>query len=143
MRQLETLIKMHKHHVDEQRRILAARQAEADAIIMAIAALQANLEMEKERAAQSDEPEITYSIGLYIKEQLKKHERMQRDLSAKEAEVNAEREKLSVMFEELKRYEIAQEHWLDEQRKAEQAAENKTYDEQSSQRHHKRGEESL
>lgn len=138
MKQLETLIKMHKFHVDEQRRVLAAKQAEADAIMMAIATLQANLEMEKERASQTEEQEVLFSIGVYIKEQLKKHERMQRDLSAKEAEVNVEREKLSMMFEELKRYEIAQENWEEEQRLAEQKAENKVYDEQSGQRHHQR-----
>lgn len=138
MRQLETLIKMHKFHVDEQRRVLAAKQAEADAIMMAIATLQANLEMEKERASQTEEQEVLFSIGVFIKEQLKKHERMQRDLSAKEAEVNVERDKLSMMFEELKRYEIAQENWEEEQRLAEQKAENKVYDEQSGQRHHQR-----
>ncbi len=138
MKQLETLIKMHKHYVDEQRRVLAGKQAEADAIMMAIATLQANLEMEKERASQTEEQEVLFSIGVYIKEQLKKHERMQRNLSAKEAEVHIEREKLSMMFEELKRYEIAQQNWEEEQRLAEQKAENKVYDEQSSQRHHQR-----
>ena len=141
MKQLETLIKMHKLNVDEQRRVLAAKQAEADAIMMAIAALQANLELEKERAANSNEPEVTFSIGHYIKEQLKIHDRMQRDLSEKEREVNLERNKLALMFEELKRYEIAEANWQEEQRKAEQKAENKVYDEQSGQRHHKRGEE--
>ncbi|MDX1922976.1 MAG: hypothetical protein SFW65_07600 [Alphaproteobacteria bacterium] len=140
MKQLETLIKMHKLYVDEQRRVLGVKQAEADAIMMAIATLQANLEMEKERAAQTQEQEVLFSIGIYIKEQLKKHERMQLDLSAKEAEVAVERDKLSAMFEELKRYEIAQENWLEEQRLAEQKAENKVYDEQSGQRHHQRGE---
>ena len=141
MKQLQTLIKMHKYNVDEQRRVLAARQAEADAMMMAIAALQANLELEKERAEQNTEQEVFFSIGVYIKEQLRKHDRMQRDLSNKEAEVNIERNKLSLMFEELKRYEIAQSNWQEAQRKAEQAAENKVYDEQSGQRHHKRGDE--
>ncbi len=141
MKQLETLIKMHKLNVDEQRRVLAARQAEADAIMMAIAALQANLELEKERATQSSEPEITFSIGLYIKEQLKKNDRLQRELSEKEHQVNVERNKLSLMFEELKRFEIAESNWQEEQRIAEQKAENKVYDEQSGQRHHQRREE--
>lgn len=140
MKQLETLIKMHKFYVDEQRRVLGVKQAEADAIMMAIATLQANLEMEKERAAQTEEPEVLFSIGVYIKEQLKKNERLQLDLSAKEAEVAVERDKLSAMFEELKRYEIAQENWEEEQRMAEQKAENKVYDEQSGQRHHQRGD---
>lgn len=140
MKQLETLIKMHKFYVDEQRRVLGVKQAEADAIMMAIATLQANLEMEKERAAQTEEPEVLFSIGIYIKEQLKKNERLQLDLSAKEAEVAVERDKLSAMFEELKRYEIAQENWEEEQRMAEQKAENKVYDEQSGQRHHQRGD---
>ncbi len=141
MKQLETLIKMHKLHVDEQRRVLAARQAEADAIMMAIATLQANLELEKAKAAEITDQEVAFSFGVYIKEQLKKHERLQHDLSAKEREVDAERVKLSMMFEELKRYEIAEQHWQEEKLKSEQAAENKTYDEQSGQRHHKRGEE--
>ncbi len=140
MKQLETLIKMHKFYVDEQRRVLGVKQAEADAIMMAIATLQANLEMEKERAAQTEEPEVLFSIGIYIKEQLKKNERLQLDLSAKEAEVAVERDKLSAMFEELKRYEIAQENWEEEQRMAEQKGENKVYDEQSGQRHHQRGD---
>ncbi len=141
MKQLETLIQMHKLYVDEQRRVLSVKLAEADAIMMAIATLQANLETEKERAAHSAEPEVSYSIGMYIKEQLKKNDRLQRALSEKEREVTAERNALSVMFEELKRYEIAQEHWIEEQRKAEQTAENKTYDEQSGQRHHYSGED--
>lgn len=135
MADVRTLIKMQKLYVDEQRRVLAARQAEADAIMMAIVTLQANLESEKARA--TEQPDAVMMIGAYIRTTLHKHEQLQRSLSAKEREVEKERAKLSVLFEELKRYEIAQENWDAARREELAKRENLAYDEQAGQRHHK------
>lgn len=135
MPNVHTLIKMQKLYVDEQRRVLADRQAEADALMMEIATLQANLEMEKIRASTDKEGGIL--IGAFIKKELARHDQMQRALSAKERQIEKEREKLSVLFEELKRYEIAQENWDQQERDAAQKRENIAYDEQAGQRHHK------
>lgn len=135
MADVRTLIKMQKLYVDEQRRVLAARQTEADTIMMAIATLQANLESEKARA--SEQPDAAMMIGAYIRTALHRHDQLQRDLSAKEREVEKERAKLSVLFEELKRYEIAQENWDKAQREELAKRETLSYDEQAGQRHHK------
>lgn len=137
MRQLETLIKMHKFFVDEQRRVLTEKQSEANSLMMAIAALQANMETEKERAAQREQQEGSFVLGAYINEQLKRHAKLQQDLSEKEREVELERQKLSLLFEELKRYEIAQKNWQEEQDALARKTETKTYDEQASNRHHR------
>ncbi len=138
MRDFHTLIKVQKFHLDQQRQVLAARQAEADAIIMAIAMLQANLETEKARAAAN--PEANINVGIFIKAELERHIRLQSDLSAKEREIDVEREKLALLFEELKRYEIAQETRDREARAEEEKQENFELDELGGQRHHKNKE---
>jgi flagellar FliJ protein len=127
MRELETLIKMHKLQVDQQRRVLAERQKEADTLTAMLAELHAALEAEKEKA--KDDPESYFQIGPYIKKELDRQAKLKRNLLLKEKEVDAERDKLAVMFEELKRYEIAETNWQ-EQRKAElQKRETQSYDE--------------
>jgi flagellar protein FliJ len=140
LRQLETLIKMHKLYVDEQRRVLAEKQMEADAITMAIVTLQTNMELEKEKAAEKQTEDSAFVFGAYIRDQLKRHLQLQRNLSIIERDVEKERDKLSLMFEELKRYETAQKTFEEEQRLAASKREDKLYDEQSSQRHHQKKE---
>lgn len=142
MRDLHTLIKMQKLYVDEQRRALAQKRAEADQVTMAIVSLQANLEMEMLKAAENGQAgEGNLLLGAFIKKEKLRHEQLQRALSAREREVEAERQKLSVLFEELKRYEIAQKSRDEEARLEAQRRETATYDEQAGQRHYKkRGE---
>lgn len=136
IKNLRTLIKMHKLYVDEQRRVLAQKTGEAEAIMADITTTQQNLEEEKKKAAESHEG--FFSIGAFIENELNNIEQLQEKLFKKEKEVAAEHAKLAGMFEELKRYEIAHEAALDEQMQKENTAEIKNYDEQASQRHFKK-----
>jgi hypothetical protein len=136
MRDLHTLIKMQKLYLDQQRRVLAQKQEEADALTMAIATLQANLEMERLNADANEEGKALF--GTFVKSELIRQKKLQRSLARKEHEVEVEREKLSVLFEEFKRYEIAQENWDREQREEAMRRENLEYDEQAGQRHHRK-----
>lgn len=133
MKNLQTLIKMHKLYVDEQRRVLAHKTAEANAIDEAIALLLQTLEEEKARATEQDEGNLL--LGAFIGNTLKQLEKLQERRIAKEKEVVLEHDKLASMFEELKRYEIAYETALEERKEVANRKENQTYDEQSSQRH--------
>lgn len=135
MRDLHTLIKMQKLKVDEQRRALADKQREVDGILMAIATSEAALETEKALAAEQQDRMV--SLGAYIKNELARQATLRRNLAIAERRVDKEREKLAVLFEEQKRYEIAQENWDKEKREEEAARESFEYDEQASQRHHK------
>lgn len=139
MRDLHTLIKMQKLKVDEQRRALADKQREVDGILMAIATSEAAMETEKALAAEQHggHQDRMVSLGAYIKNELARQATLRRNLSIAERRVDKEREKLAVLFEEQKRYEIAQENWDKEKREEEAARENFEYDEQASQRHHK------
>jgi hypothetical protein len=138
-RDIRTLIKMHKLRADEQRRALAAKQAEADTLMAAIAALQAEVELEKQQAAAGKEG--AYAFGTYVTHKLHREEQLQQQLSQKEREVMLEREKLAVIFEELKRYEIAQENWDKEHEEMLNRREVQVYDEQAGQRHEKKRKE--
>jgi flagellar FliJ protein len=127
MRELQTLIKMHKLQVDQQRRVLGERQKEADLLVANIAALQAGLEAEKERA--NSDPESYFQLGPYIKSELARQQKLQRSLLVKEKEVDKERDTLALMFEELKRYEIAEANWQEQHAAELQKRETQSYDE--------------
>lgn len=140
-RDISQLIKMHKLYVDEQRRVLADKQRDVDVLMMEIAALQANLEIEKEKAAENGQGESHFTLGAFIENSLRKNEKLQRALSQKERVVEVERDKLSQMFEELKRYEIAQENWNVAYETFERKAEESAYDERAGQQHQRKTKE--
>lgn len=135
-RNIRTLIKLNKLHVDEQRRVLAIKQSEADALMATLAALQNEVEEEKNRAGRNEDS--AYAFGAYIAAALKQQDELQHRISAKEREVAVEREKLAVLYEELKRTEIAQENWDREFAEAEALKEVKETDERASDLHQRK-----
>lgn len=138
-RDIRTLIQLHKLRVDEQRRALAQRQREADELIAAMAALEAALEVEKMKAAEQQlAGNELFNFGAYVEKELNRWELFRNALARKEEEVALEREKLALVFEELKRYEIAQESWNAEYAAEQKKLEAQTLDEQASQRHHRK-----
>lgn len=140
-RDITTLIDMQKLAVDQQRRVLAEKQKQVDELMMALATLQANLEIEKAKAA-AEGGEGNFLIGPYIKHELYRQEEFQKAISRAERDVDEERQRLALLFEEMKRYEIAQEQW-DAVHEAElRKREEQGYDEQAGQRHHRRREDS-
>ncbi|MBI3420007.1 MAG: hypothetical protein HY053_07750 [Proteobacteria bacterium] len=140
MRDVKTLIKMQKLYVDAQRKVLAARQRKADALQAAIAELRARVESEKKNHAAQKEGGFIF--GAFLRKEIDRHEDLQKALVLANREIDVEREKLAVLFEELKRYEIIQENWDEEARAEEARVETIDYDEQAGMRHHDRKDKS-
>jgi flagellar export protein FliJ len=136
MRDIHTLIKMQKLYVDEQRKVLAAKQREADSIVAALAAIATELENEKKTEAANKEG--GFILGAFIRRELDRKEELEGKLVLVNKEVDVEREKLAVLFEELKRYELIQENWDEEEQKRLDHQEKLVYDEQAGTRHHER-----
>jgi flagellar protein FliJ len=138
MRDVKTLIKMQKLYVDNQRKILAAKQREADALVEAIVELKANLENEKKGEAAKREG--AFIMGAFIRKELHRQEDLEEALVKTNRMIEVEREKLSLLFEELKRYELIQENWDEEEKKKNERLETLAYDEQAGTRHQRKTE---
>ncbi|HVY12954.1 MAG TPA: hypothetical protein VHB73_05255 [Alphaproteobacteria bacterium] len=138
MRDVQTLIKMQKLYVDEQRKVLAEKQRQADALHAALRDLEDNLEAEKK--GEGAHKEGSFLIGAFIRRELSRKEDLASALTQTRREIEVSREKLALLFEELKRFEIVQENW-DEQAAAERLRnENAAYDEQAGTRHERNKE---
>jgi flagellar FliJ protein len=138
MRDVKTLIKMQKLYVDEQRKVLAARQREADALVEAIVDLKTNLEIEKKSEAAKREG--GFIVGAFIRKELNRQEDLEKALVQTNRVIEVEREKLSILFEEMKRYELIQENWDEEEEKKNKRLETIAYDEQAGTRHQRKSE---
>jgi hypothetical protein len=127
MKSLSTLIKWQKTHVDEQRVILAKLQEKLDAVEQAIA----DLEQEKlqEQASAKKNPEKAVTYGAYVKEAIRRGEMLQKQRWAVEEAVTGARDKLTELFEEQKRYEIAEANRIEIDEKKERQRETAELDE--------------
>jgi flagellar export protein FliJ len=127
MNTLDTLIKLHKAEVDEQRQMLAKLQNFLDGLDHQLAELQIEQAREQLTAKRDAAAALTY--GAYIKEALAKQEALaQRRISAAAA-VELARDRLANLFEAQKRYEIVAANREAEALKAEQRAERIELDE--------------
>jgi hypothetical protein len=106
MQSLSTLIKLQKTRVDEQRLVLARAQEKLDLVERAIAGLENEKRHEKEVAGKNTEQAVTY--GAFLKEAVKRERALFKERQIAVAAVNAARETLIELFEEQKRYEIAE-----------------------------------
>ncbi|MGE4351312.1 MAG: hypothetical protein AB7E52_03895 [Bdellovibrionales bacterium] len=127
MKSLATLIKLQKTRVDEQRLILAKMQEQLARAIQEIEDFEAEQEAQRELLHQDPAYALTY--GPYIKRALAQREGLERKRRAAEHAVNLAHEKMAFLFEEQKRYEIAEENRLEEEERIEQQRERKTLDE--------------
>lgn len=134
MRDVKTLIKMQKLYVDEQRKVLAVKLREADALQAGLVDLAEHLESEKKNPAAQKEG--AFIMGAFLRKEITRREELQAALQQTNREIDVEREKLAVLFEELKRYEIIQDNWDREARAEEARQETLTYDEQAGMRDH-------
>ena len=105
MKTLQTLIKLQKSLVDEQRQHLAKLQEIVDAIANAIA--QVEIEKTREQLAAENNPEAQATYGAFLKQITAKARNLENERQAAAHAVELARAKLSELFEEQKRYEIA------------------------------------
>ncbi len=107
MKSLSTLIKLQKTRVDEQRQHLARLQARLQEIENQIAQLEIKKAREQVAAEQSAEARTTY--GVFLKVAVKRGRELDRERQIAAAAVEAAHNILIEIFEEQKRYEIAEE----------------------------------
>jgi flagellar protein FliJ len=106
MKSLSTLIKLQKTRVDEQRLIFVRLQEKLDHVDMAILTLESQKMHEQAVAKKSPENAVTY--GAFLKQAIKRGRSLAHEREIAAAAVEAARAKLTDLFEEQKRYEIAE-----------------------------------
>lgn len=127
MKSLATLIKLQKTRVDEQRLLLAKMQEHLATINDAI------LELKKQQIEQQNllhkDPSMGLTYGEYLKKAFKKAEDLEKKRKTAEYAVHLALEKLAEVFEEQKRYEIAEKNRQEEEEREELHRETQTLDE--------------
>lgn len=118
MKSLKNLIRMQKNAVDEKRRELVRFQEEADHLRAAAEALENEILAEQEAAKNNYE--ISFAYANYHKAAMKRRARLFQAIRAADHSVEIAAEAMREAFQELKRFEVAE-----EQRLAEEAAERK------------------
>ena len=127
MKSLATLIKLQKTYVDEQRQHLAHLLDEQEKIQHKIAALE--IEMAREQVAAQEHPEAQATYGAFLKAAIERARALEKDRQAGEHAIEIARDKLSRLFEEQKRYEIAEAARIEAELSAERRLERIDLDE--------------
>lgn len=117
MKSLETLIKLQKTRVDEQRIHLSNLQDHLTAIENQIAELEITIVREQITAQENPESKLTY--GAFIKASVQLGRELEKQRCVASDAVEVARNKLSDLFAEQKRYEVAEEARVEAERKAE------------------------
>ena len=110
MQSLATLIKLQKTRVDEQQTHLSRLQARLDEILSKIAELEITIAREQVAAQENQELQLTY--GAFIKASIELGRFYEKERQTASDAVEIARNQLSELFEEQKRYEIAEESWI-------------------------------
>ncbi|HBM90370.1 MAG TPA: hypothetical protein DD400_00595 [Rhodospirillaceae bacterium] len=127
MKSLVTLIKLQKTYVDEQRVVLAKLQEQLQTIEDKIVAQHVLQEQQKELLHENPDMGLTY--GDFLEQQLKKKEALEKEKGVMEYAIELALDKLAGLFEEQKRYEIAQQQREEEEKRIEADRETKILDE--------------
>jgi flagellar export protein FliJ len=108
-----TLIKLSKTHVDEQRLVLAKLQARLDEIERDIAELE--IRQAREQVTVNEYPETALTYGAFLKWAIARARELENERQAAAVAVTIARDKLAELFEEQKRYEIAEQNRIEEE----------------------------
>lgn len=122
-----TLIKLQKLSVDEQRQVLARLQDALEKIEHRIAELE--IQKTRESLAVAQNPDARSTYGAFLQGVATKGRGLERERKAAAHAVDQARAKLSELFEEQKRYEIAEEQRIEAEIKEEQRQERIELDE--------------
>jgi flagellar biosynthesis chaperone FliJ len=127
MKTLDTLIKLQKSLVDEQRQHLVKLQDMLDEIIRRIAVLEIEKTRELLAAESSAEARATY--GAFLKRIVAKGRELEKERQVAAHAVDLAHARLIELFEEQKRYEIAEAARLEAEAKEERRRERIDLDE--------------
>ena len=127
MKDLTILIKLQKTRVDEQRVILGKLRDTQDKIVEKLNFMQKTLQKEQAIAEADYDSRMTYEK--FLKKFLAEQKQTEDQKALIDEAIVIAHDKLSELFEEQKRYEIAQEQRLLEEQREEIRRENQITDE--------------
>lgn len=123
---LQTLQRIQKFNIDEQRKILAELQTQEEKLQDSLERL--NSEYEREKKFALEYPGIG-DFGAYTKRYLQYREAFVKQLVAVQAEIEKVRDQIADMFKEQKTFEIVDDNRQKRREKENNAKEQKTLDE--------------
>jgi len=136
---LKTLIRLHKKEVDDRRRHLVELQTMAEQVEHRRRLFEEEVEQEKLIAGSSLEASMTYGAFVgQVRQRREQFAQVQRDIAAK---INQAEQALTDAFQELKRFELAEEERVRQERAKFARAEALMLDEVASQRFQRQQEE--
>jgi flagellar FliJ protein len=104
---LRTLIRLHKWQLDEKRKALTELQPQADRLAEQAKRLEEEIVQEQDVARGS--VEVSYSYAFFAKVAIDRRRRLAQSIAQVEAQIAVATEEMAEAFQELKRYELAQE----------------------------------
>ncbi|HEV7371948.1 flagellar FliJ family protein [Arenibaculum sp.] len=107
MSELDTLIRLHRWQLDEKRRALADLQALADRLEEDKARLEAEVSREQEAARNS--ADVAFSYAGFAQVAIERRRRLEQSVAQIHAQIAVATDEVADAFQELKRYELAQE----------------------------------
>ncbi|GAA4255662.1 hypothetical protein GBZ26_19645 [Azospirillum formosense] len=110
MSSLKTIIRLQKWKLDEKRRALAELQNLADRLQAEIERLKEEIAAERDTARGNVEYAFTYSN--YIQAAMDRGKRLTQSMGQVEAQIAVATDEMAEAFQELKRYELAEEERL-------------------------------
>lgn len=108
MKDLRSLIRLHKLEVDERRRALADLQALEERMVAERQALDAQLAAEQQVAGQGSLL-VASTFPAFLRQMRSRRDAMDRDIAHLRGRIAAAEQAVADAFQELKRYEVAQE----------------------------------
>jgi flagellar protein FliJ len=134
---LDTLIRVHRHQLDERRQQVAELDRLAAKLREELQRLEAETAAEQKVAGAS--PEIGFSYGSYAASVVDRRQKLHASLAGVEEQMVQAREALASAFQDVKRYELAAAHRLKKARQRVTRRQNIEQDEIAMQIYRRRG----
>lgn len=141
MADLDPLIRLRRHTVEEKQKILAAFLREAENLTEKKVALETQMQREKELAIAQNSPEASADFGRYAENARKKIARFQDAIRKVELRIDTAQEEVRAVFAELKKVQIVQRTRQEEERREEARKESNALDEIAIDGFRRKGEE--
>ncbi|WP_431860333.1 flagellar FliJ family protein [Azospirillum sp.] len=114
MSSLKTVIRLHKWQLDEKRRALAELQNLHDRLVAEMHRLQQEM-LYEQQVARAD-PMAAFGYAAFAKAAMERGKRLQDSIAQVEQQIAVATEEMAEAFQELKRFELAEEERLKRER---------------------------
>lgn len=139
MSSLATVIRLHKWQLDEKRRALAELQNLADRLHGEAQRLEE--EIRREQALATADFEASFAYAGYAKRAMDRRQRIAESIRQVEVQIAAATEAMAEAFQELKRFELAEEERQKREKEKQRRKENAMLDETAVIGHRRRQQE--